>query len=198
MAKFNLKETKVVEMFNQDMQAMDMDFPMEAVIPFMESLTVTFGDFLGSIKDKDKATAITIDNARNELEMAAIVKYYPGETEDAKGNWSFVFTFDPADLADCKVISFNSGNIDTTLRHVSGSLYGLQFNSTSGLHQSYIEFAQVIKKWLDTNASETEKQELELPGFFVASVVIENGEKIFALEPAEEISQKVKYDAGEE
>ena len=128
----------------------------------------------------------------------AFVKYTPGE-DGTKGNWNLVFTFNQEDItSDMRVISFNSGNIDTMLRHVAGSLYGLQFHSTSSLHQSIIEFAQCIKKFLDANASETEKVELELPGFFKASVEVENGVKAYGFEAGEEVSQKVKNDAGEE
>lgn len=196
--KFNLKETKIVEMFNQDLQALDMDFDMEAVIPFFESVVITMGDFLGSIKDKEKITAVTINNTKNELELGAFVKYFAGE-DGTKGHWNLVFTFNPEDItSDMRNISFNSGNLDTMLHHVAGSIYGLCFHSTASLHQSIIEFAQCIRKFLDANASETEKVELELPGFFTASVAIENGEKVFGFEAAEEIAQKVKNDAGEE
>ena len=197
MSNFNLKETTVPTLFCQDLNVMDLEFDSEAVIPFFESIMLTIGSFLGSIKDKENPTAVTIDNARDELELGAIVKYFPGE-EGSKGSWALEFTFDSADLADAKIISFNSGNIDQFLRSIAGTTYGLQFNTTSGLRQSIIAFAQNIKKWLDANASETEKNTLELPGFFKASVKIVNGEKEFGFEAAEEISQKVKFDAGEE
>ena len=198
MSKINLKETPIPSLFCQDLKALNLDFDMEAVLPAFESIMLTIGSFLGSMKDKEKACAVTINNARDELELGAIVKYIPGEEEGAKGSWTLDFTFDPSDLADARIISFNSGNIDTLLRATAAQTYGLQFNTTSGMRQSIISFAQVIKKWLDANASDKEIQELDLPGFFTASVEIVNGEKVFGFEPAEEISQKVKYDAGEE
>lgn len=198
MSNFNLKETQVPQLFCQDLEAMGLDFEMEAVLPFFESLMLSIASFLKSSKDKEKPLAVTINNAKDELELAAKVKYYPGEDENSKGNWSLIFTFDSEDIADAKVISFNSGNLDVILRSIAGTTAGLQFNSATGMRQSIIEFPQVIKKWLDTNALEGEKQEIEMPGFFKASVEIENGEKIFGFEPAEEISHKVKFDAGEE
>ena len=52
-----------------------------------------------------------------------------------------------------------------------------------------------LKKWLDENAKEGVETSIELDGFFQARVTVENGEKVFALEPAGEIKNLIKDDA---
>jgi hypothetical protein len=52
-----------------------------------------------------------------------------------------------------------------------------------------------IKKWLDENAKEGEEVGVEEPGIFQASVVVENGEKVFSLVPEGEIKKLIKDDS---
>ena len=53
---------------------------------------------------------------------------------------------------------------------------------------------QMIKKWLDDNADESDTNGVELPGVIQFRVAVENGEKVFSAEPDGEIKQMVKDD----
>ena len=52
-----------------------------------------------------------------------------------------------------------------------------------------------IKNWLDNNAVEGEEVGVYADGIFQASVVVENGEKIFSIVPDGEIKKLIKDDA---
>ena len=54
---------------------------------------------------------------------------------------------------------------------------------------------QQIYKWLDENAKEGEEVIVEQDGIFQARVAVENGEKVFAIEPAGEVKMLIKDDA---
>ena len=54
--------------------------------------------------------------------------------------------------------------------------------------------AYLLLDWLDTNASENEVVEIELPGYFLAKVAVENGEKMFEVLPIGEMKTKIKTD----
>ena len=47
---------------------------------------------------------------------------------------------------------------------------------------------------IDTNASEKENFTIELPGYFVAEVSIEDGEKCFAMTPDGAMKELIKSD----
>jgi len=53
----------------------------------------------------------------------------------------------------------------------------------------------MLRRWLDENAKENEVVSIEQDGVFEARVAVENGEKVFAIEPAGEVKIIIKDDA---
>ena len=62
--------------------------------------------------------------------------------------------------------------------------------SDRNLHRDiYKDFAS-----LKTDVAEGDEYTIELPGFFEASVSVENGEKVFSITPKEEMKVLIKAD----
>jgi hypothetical protein len=71
----------------------------------------------------------------------------------------------------------------------------MRFKGVSELVDCLIYALTTLKKWLDENAKENVEVSVELDGFFQARVAVENGEKVFAIEPDGEIKNLIKDDA---
>ena len=199
-----LQESTIATNFSKKFYEEELNYPVDAVPATIGAVLMSMATFLSSVKDKEKAMALVVDNLKGDIEFGMIVKFIPGETEDDGGSWSLVCSFDQNDfVADenvMKVIKFSSGVADNTLRFVAmrQKPYAIGFNSEIVMKKSVLESILCIKEWLSDNASETEDVYLELDGIFVAKVSIEDGVKYLSMELSEEATQVIKNDAGDQ
>lgn len=153
-------------------------------------------NLLNQSKSKEKATAFTFKKIDGSLVAAAIVQYFPNSDTSNPGNWSLVWTFDQNDIpTDALVIDFSDTQTHSYFRAVAGEKYGMRFEDQAALTDCLTSALIQLKKWLDENAKDGAETMIELDGFFQARVTVENGEKVFALEPNGEIKNLIKDDA---
>lgn len=153
-------------------------------------------NLLSQAKSKDKATAFTFRKIDGSLIAAAVVQYFENEDKKNPGNWSLVWTFDEADIPENSLlIDFSDTQTHSYFRAVAGEKYGMRFEGVAELVDCLVYALSTLKKWLDENAKENAETSIELDGFFQARVAVENGEKIFAIEPDGEIKNLIKDDA---
>ena len=153
-------------------------------------------NLLNQSKSQKHATAFTFKKIDGSLIAAAIVQYFENSDANNPGNWSLVWTFDQNDIpVDSLVIDFSDTQTHSYFRAVAGEKYGMRFEDVAALIDCLACALIQLKKWLDENAKEGVETSIELDGFFQARVTVENGEKVFALEPAGEIKNLIKDDA---
>ena len=153
-------------------------------------------NLLNQAKSKDKATVFTFRKINGDLIAAAMVRFFENEDTNNPGNWSLVWTFDDADIpAGALVIDLSDSQTHSYFRAVAGEKYGMRFEDTAAMTDCLTYALIHVKKWLDENAKEGAEVSLEFDGFFQARVAIENGEKVFAIEPDGEIKNLIKDDA---
>lgn len=167
--------------------------PEEAVGAVVKTAILAMSDYARVVKSKDKPVAITIDDLKGNLLLAAVVRFHEG-TGDMPGNWSFEWTFDADDIADC--IKYP---VSETRAHPffidRAKAYHMTYVNPSYIYLSSQEFANSLIDWLDTNAKENEEVEIELDGYFKASVLVESGKKIMSFVPDGGIKRLIKDDA---
>ena len=96
------------------------------------------------------------------------------------------------------VIEIGTGqgeNIVAEGEYIEHPKYGMQFKSDAMLVDCLTYALIQLKKWLDENAKEGAEVMVEQDAIFQARVAVENGEKVFAIEPAAEIKVLIKSDA---
>lgn len=153
-------------------------------------------NLLNQAKSKDKATVFTFRKINGDLIAAAMVRFFENEDTNNPGNWSLVWTFDDADIPEgALVIDLSDSQTHSYFRAVAGEKYGMRFEDTAAMTDCLTYALIHVKKWLDENAKEGAEVSLEFDGFFQARVAIENGEKVFAIEPDGEIKNLIKDDA---
>lgn len=153
-------------------------------------------NILNGAKSKDHPTSFEFNTIDGKLVAVAIVQYFPNEDASKPGNWSLVWSFDEADIPQgTNRINLKDPNSHTYFRAVAGDKYGIRFRDPSSLTTLTTYIFEHIRKWLDENAEENKEVSVELDSVFQARVAVENGEKVFALEPAGEIKMLIKDDA---
>lgn len=153
-------------------------------------------DLLNAAKNKDIPTAFVYERIDGSVLAAAIVQFFPNEDPTKPGNWSLVWTFDEADIPEgTNRISLKDTNTHSYFRAIAGEKYGMKFKDPGCLTTLLTYIIEQIYKWLDENAAEGKEVSVEQDAVFQARVAVEEGVKVFALEPAGEIKMLIKDDA---
>ena len=153
-------------------------------------------NILQAAKSKDHATAFTFETISGKVVACAIVQYFENEDPSNPGNWNLVWSFDENDIPDgANRINFKDPASHPYFRAIAGDKYGIRFKDPSAIVTLHTYFFEQLRKWLDENADANKEVSIELETIFVARVAVENGEKVFALEPAGEMKVLIKDDA---
>lgn len=152
---------------------------------------------LGAVKDTKFPSAFVFEENNKDFIAAAVVEYYENKDDPSlPGNWNYTWTWYKDDVpANSKIYRTTQPELSSYFRGVSQGKYGMAFKDTAAVTEVTRYLLVQIKKWLDENAKEGEEVGVEEEGVFQASVVIENGEKVFSLVPEGEIKKLIKDDS---
>lgn len=192
---FKLQETAIPTNLSQVIATLGWSVDASQVSFIYDTTLMAISDFLGQTKSKETKTALAIKDVKGNLIVAGVVTYHKNEDETMPGNWSYEFTFDEEDLKGCDVRLSTDPHFQRVFQKTLKRLFGLAIDDPLAFQPVIEESINVLKQWLDVNAKETEKVILEQPGFFEASVTVEDGEKIFALIPDGAMKRLIKDDA---
>lgn len=190
-----LMESSIPQNLADKLAPLGLEWPTVQTEPFAQVLFTAMSDFLGIAKSKENKVALIVNKQGNdEFLMAGIVSYFPGTTEEEAGNWDYRLTFDKEDIKDCKILTADSVQFvnimgTTAKRLINADLIAMYIPSL------IINTVEALIQWLDNNAKETEKESLELPGYFIASVAVEEGEKVMSITPDGAMKRLIKGDA---
>lgn len=172
------------------------DLAKEHTDKITDILFTGVADTLNELKSKEHPTAFVFQNVSGDFVAGAICQYFENEDPEKPGNWSLVWTFDESDIpANAVVYSLNNEQTHSHFRGVAGDKHGIRFKYPEAIVTMLTYLLQQIYKWLDENAKEGEEVIVEQDGIFQARVAVENGEKVFAIEPAGEVKMLIKDDA---
>jgi hypothetical protein len=153
-------------------------------------------ELLNAFKNKEKPISFVFDRLDGSVIAAAICQYFPNEDDSKPGNWSLVWTFDESDIPEnADRYSIVDERSHPFFRGIAGEKWGLKFKDISCLVTLTSYALEQIYKWLDENADSNNEVSVELESVFQARVAVEDGQKVFALEPAGEIKMLIKDDA---
>lgn len=165
-------------------------------VPFIiDSLIASFGEFLGMNKIKDGKVGLALEDLKGNFKMGGIVGYTANEDADMPGSWWLELTFDGEDLKDVTTkFKTTDTTFQTNFTNVCHKLHHMYYQAPELIQTMIITVVDSIISWLDENAKENEEVTLELPNYFVATVAVENGEKIMSITPDGNIKRLVKDD----
>lgn len=193
-----LTETQYPQMYSKALVEEKLyDIPPEFVDKIVDVVFTGTSYLLAQTKSKEKPATLCFRKVDESLVAAATVRYFEGETKDDLGNWSLSWTFNEEDIPEdaYKMDFATQVQTHSYFRSAAGERYGMRFDDSASLVDCLTYALIQLKKWLDENAKEGTEVMIEQDGIFQARVAIENGEKVFAIEPAGEIKVLIKDDA---
>lgn len=172
------------------------DLAPEHTDKMFDTLFTGAANLLKSVKSLEKPVAFVINELNGNMVAAAICQYFKNDDANQPGNFSLVWTFDPADIPEgALVISLDDTKTHSFFIAAAGSKYGIKFKDASCIVNTLGYTMSQLKKWLDENAKEGQIVSVELDGIFQGRVEVQNGVKVFAVEPDGEIKNLIKDDA---
>lgn len=145
------------------------------VIRITETIIAGTSDFLKQVKAKDAPVALTFDNVKGEMVMAAIVEYNDNKDGDNQGNWNYYFTFDTKDIEGARCYSISLQQVHSVIARRGYELCRIRFATPNLITDYSVIFATLLRELLETNATEGEKFSIVHEGYFLASSRVEDG-----------------------
>lgn len=177
----------------------DDDRPERIVKAFFASTSA----YLSKVKvsKADEAVALVLVDTAGNFKFAGIVEYHENkENPDEPGNWSYVMTFDSNTLdaieknKSLKKFLYSSEAFSAVFDKVAYDVAAIQFQHQTYMFDACSLVIDTLLQVLDREAKEGEIVDIELPGYFTASVSVEDGEKVFAITPDGHMKQIIKDD----
>ena len=166
----------------------DDDRPERIVKAFIASTSA----YLSKVKvaKSDEATALILTDTAGNFKFAAIVEYHENEENpEEPGNWSYIMSVDPKSVENLekaktvKKLLYTSDAFKAVFDKVAYDVASIQFQHQTYMFDACLLVVDTLVQVLDREAKEGEVVDIELPGYFTASVSVEDGEKVFAITP---------------
>ena len=149
----------------------------------------------------DKAACMLLTDVVGNFKFAAFVQYNENtENPEEPGNWSFSMTFNEEDINELekkrvvKKILYSDGMFKSELHKVAHDVGGITIRHDSYVHDAAIIVIDTLLMILDREAVEGDVVDIEMPGFFTASVGVEDDEKVFSITPGAMLKTIIKDD----
>ena len=150
----------------------------------------------------DHAVAIVLTDVVGAFKFAGMVEYHENEENpDEPGNWSLIFTFNEEDITEVEKVKtvkrylFTSPEFKALLNKVAYDVAGIEFMHDSYMFDACLLVVDTLIQILDSEAVEGNTVEIELEGYFVASVAVEAGVKVFGVVPDGYMKELIKDDS---
>lgn len=160
--------------------------------------------YLSHIKvtKEEEAVAVILTDVGGVFKFAGIVEYHGNnENPDEPGNWSFMMTFNEEDVTDLerqktvKKMLYNNEAFKGIFDKVAYDVAGIAFEHETYMYDACILVIDTLLQVLDREAKENEVVDIELPGYFTASVGFEGNEKVFSIVPDGHLKEIIKDDS---
>ena len=193
-----LAESTLIENFIVEAKNIGTLLEPTDVLRVIETLVSGTADFLAQVKAKDAGVALTIDNVKGEMVMAAVVVYNDNADGDGQGNWNFYFTFDPKDIEGMRRYQMSLSQVHSVIARRGYELCRIRFATPNLITDYAVIFASLMREFLDANAKDGDEFTVEHEGYFLASSAVEDGvvEKSFLPDGA--MKRLIKDDAATE
>ena len=168
------------------------------VLRITETVIAGTTDFLAQVKAKDAGVALTFDNVKGEMIMAAVVEYNDNADGDGQGNWNYYFTFDPKDVEGKRRYQISLTQVHSVIARRGYELCRIRFATPNLITDYSVIFATLMREFLETNAKDGEEFVVEHDGYFLAASTVEDGIVEKSLLPDGAMKRLIKDDAATE
>lgn len=193
-----LAESTLIENFIVEAKAIGTLLEPTDVLRIVETIVAGTSDFLAQVKAKDAGVALTFDNVKGEMIMAAVVEYNDNADGDNQGNWNYYFTFDPKDVEGKRHYQISLTQVHSVIARRGYEACRIRFAAPNLITDYSVIFANLMREFLETNAKDGEEFVVEHDGYFLAASTVEDGIVEKSLLPDGAMKRLIKDDAATE
>lgn len=192
-----MKETQVYQVVTTETDALNWDVTISEAEQITKVIFNGITDYLAQKKNKMAPVAVLIQDLKGNNVNFGCVRYIPSDDDDSEGVWEYFWSFDTNDIPEnADVHSIEDEDVLKTILHRGYNMCRMTSAVLNYIAVIAVIIMNAVKDVLDQqNVANGEQLTLDLPGFFEASVGIENGEKVFAISPKEEMKVLIKDDS---
>ena len=188
MLKYN--ETAIPDNFSKELKMKNFDLSRDSAHYIVDIAVGAITDALKQLKSKEYPVAFILELPNNEFVAAGVIEY-----NDDK-NWNYFWTFTKDEVPeDAHILKIDDPKNAQYFRGFGSAKYGIGFHSFDALVSIIPESVYMISKWLDENAKEDDKVEVELDGTGIFAVTLnDKGEKEMTITIDPEYKVEIKDD----
>ena len=191
-------ESTVIENFIVEAKALGILLVPTDVERIVEAFIAGATDFMSMVKTKDEGTALTVDNVKGDMILAAVVEYNENEDGEGQSNWNYYFTFDAKDIEGKKRYQISLPQVHTVIAKRAYEMCRMKYSQDRFIDEYAIIFGNLIREILGANAKAGEEFTIEHEGYFLASSTVEDGIIERSLLPHGAMKKLIKDDATNE
>lgn len=198
MSKINFKDSSIPGIYSVNLRdRYNIEWIPDRVPKLYDAMIAAITGVLADKKSKTAGkVAVTITDLKGVLKLAGIVSYHANENEDMPGNWTYELTFNAEDIEGItEIYDMNGPEFDLCFRDCIFKMHGIRFFHKDYYRDMLYVAVDTLKEFLDVNAKEDEVVDIDFPGYFTASIGIENGEKVMSIVPGDTMKTAIKSDA---
>lgn len=154
-------------------------------------------DYLSLSKNKDVPQVVLVQDIKGNNIAFGCVHYDRAEgDEEADGSWEYFWSFNTEDIPEnATVYTIDNEAVLKVIAKRGHNMARLTLGVLNYLAIITVIIINAVRDTLDQqNLANEESFTLDLPGFYEATVTVENGEKVFSILPKEEMKVLIKDD----
>ena len=196
--KVEMKDTQVYSNMQTEAATLNWDISLSEAEMIAKTMFNGITDYLNIVKNKDVPAVVMVQDVKGEQIALACVKYDKSEdNESSDGSWEYFWSFDTKnDIPEgATVYIIDQEPVQRVIAKRGHNMCQMVVGVLNYLSVLCCVTFEIVKDTLDQqDIAEGDEYTIELPGFFEASVSVENGEKVFSITPKEEMKVLIKAD----
>ena len=204
-ANKSIEETEMHQALIINASSMGYDFDLADDRPerLVKSFFVAMSQYLSKYKvsKPDEVTILVVEDSNNTFRFAGIVGYELNEVNpDEPGNWTYTMTFyedDIHELEKTKKINRHTSSSEvfkTIFDDIAYDIGEFSFVRESYMYDACLVIIDTLIQVFDHEAREDETVQIDMDGYFSATIAVENGEKVFGIVPDGHMKALIKSD----
>ena len=192
-----MKDTQVYPNMQAEAGLLNWDLSLSECEMIAKTMFNGITDYLNITKNKDTPIVVLIQDTKGEKIAFACVEYDKSEDNEASdGSWTYFWSYNMSDIPEgATVYVIDQEPVQRVIAKRGHNMCYMVVGVLNFLSTLCCITFSIVHDTLDQqDVAEGDEYTIELPGFFEASVSIENGEKAFSITPKEEMKVLIKSD----
>lgn len=193
-----MKETQVYQTIITETSLIGWDLTPTEVDMLVKITFNGITDFLSLSKNKSVPQVVLVQDIKGNNIAFGCVSYDKAEDSDdeADGSWEYFWSFNTDDIPEnATVYTIDNESVQKIIAKRGHNMCRMVVGVLNYLSIATVIILNAVRDTLDQqNVVNGETFTIDLPGFYEASVTVENGEKVFSILPKEEMKVLIKDD----